>query len=110
MDNTLLLKEVLGMSTFMQLHAAIDNGKNHSESILNCHRYRGEKLNKFVSSSSKRRKCMKDVIISTVYDTPEEIEDTVLRTGPPSTLKHRSAKFLGGGVLYSKPDLDTNDS
>lgn len=55
-------------------------------------------------SSPKRRKA-KDVIISTVYDNPEEEEDTVLRTAPPTVLKHRAAnpgqkvKFWKGGTL-----------
>lgn len=34
-------------------------------------------------------------MISTVYDKPEEAEDTILRTAPPTVLKHRAA--VAGG-------------
>ncbi len=66
--------------------------------IIQC-RYRGEKLSSNSVSSSKRRK-MKDVIISTVYDKPEEEETTILRTAPPTVLKHRNIQFLEGGILH----------
>lgn len=58
--------------------------------------YRGEKVNRY----AKRRKAMKDVIISTVYDRPEEEETTILRTGPPTVLKHRTkgVQFREGGM------------
>ena len=66
---------------------------------IQCHSYRGEKLNRHFSAP-KRRKAMKDVIISTVYDRPEEEETTILRTGPPTVLKHRTkgVEFHEGGV------------
>ncbi len=32
---------------------------------------------------------MKNTLISTVYDNPEEEESTVLRTAPPTVLKHK---------------------
>ena len=75
--------------------------------------YRGEKLDRF-PSAHKRKKLMKDVLISTVYDEPEEVEDTQLRSGPSTTLKHRTTyhhqqpqhaqhrdtvQFLGAGTL-----------
>lgn len=52
---------------------------------------------------------MKDVVISTVYDQPEEQESTVLRTAPPTVLKHRQQiQFTGGTMLepnrVSEPD------
>ena len=58
---------------------------------------------------------MKNTLISTVYDKPQEEESTLLRTAPPTVLKHSEVKhttqlkhaytdveFLEGGVL--KPD------
>ena len=50
----------------------------------------------------------KDVIISTVYDKPEEEEDTILRTAPLTVLKHRATSWptrglhKQGGVKFSK--------
>ena len=65
-------------------------------------RYHGEKLDRHAPSSKKQR-VSRDVIISTVYDKPEEEQDTVLRRAPPRTIKYREAvKFLRGGV--QKPD------
>lgn len=40
---------------------------------------------------------MKDVLISTVYDNPAEVEDTILRTAPPTVLKHRARRAAGHG-------------
>ena len=46
---------------------------------------------------------MKDVIISTIYDKPEEVQSTILRSAPPSTLKHRAAvSFRRGGLLKNE--------
>lgn len=58
---------------------------------------------------------MKDVIISTVYDRPEEEESTILRTAPPSVLKHREVRFMEGGLLRpntgdSTPTCDEHGS
>lgn len=75
--------------------------------LLLC-RYRGEKLNRYVSSP-KRRKAAKDVIISTVYDRPEEVKDSVPRTAPPTVLKHRQVKFLRGKQKLI-PDSPAADS
>ena len=70
-------------------------------------RYRGEKLDRTaVSASKRRRRATKDVIISTVYDRVEEEEDTILRSGPPTLLKHRQqiqrhtekVEFKGAGT------------
>ena len=66
-------------------------------------RYRGEKLDR--SSVPKQKRSRKDAIISTVYDKPDEEEDTILRTAPPTVIKHRThdaaggMKFCGGGVF-----------
>ena len=70
-------------------------------------RYQGEKIDRHVPLSKRKRKQMKDVIISTVYDRQEEEENTVLRTAPPTILKHREIQFIGGGLL--KP-ADTSDN
>lgn len=55
---------------------------------------------------------MKNTLISTVYDKPQEEESTLLRTAPSRVLKHSAAKqrpdlkyahtdveFLEGGLL-----------
>lgn len=81
--------------------------------VLSIYSYRGEKLNRSIPSA-KRRKATKDVLISTIYDRPSEQEDTVLRTGPPSTLKYRTmpaaalnqVQFLKGEVLKTSSDSD----
>ena len=65
-------------------------------------RYHGEKLDRRAPSSKKQR-ASRDVIVSTVYDKPEEEKDTIFRTAPSRTIKYREAvKFRSGGVL--KPD------
>jgi len=64
-------------------------------------RYRGEKLDR-MQGSSKKQKLMKDVIISTVYDKPVEHTSTILRSAPPTVLKHRSVAFKEGGVLLQE--------
>ena len=30
----------------------------------------------------------REVLISTIYDKPDEVKDTLLRRGPPTTLKY----------------------
>lgn len=78
-------------------------------------------MNRYVSSP-KRRKVAKEVIISTVYDKPEEEESTILRTALPTVLKHRATthamdthgrlgvkvKFSKGGTLEAGRDSDRN--
>ena len=64
-------------------------------------RYRGEKLSR-LQGSAKKQKLMKDVIISTVYDKPLEHSSTLLRSAPPTVLKHRSVAFKEGGVLLQE--------
>ncbi len=62
--------------------------------------YRGEKLESLPVRKRHRQQASKDVIISTVYDKPEEEESTPYRTAPVRTIKYReSVKFKGGGVL-----------
>ncbi|XP_043940106.1 G patch domain-containing protein 3 isoform X2 [Protopterus annectens] len=49
--------------------------------------YHGEKLQTFVTAKKPRR----DIVISTIYDQPEEIdkEDQLLRRQPPTSMKYR---------------------
>ena len=71
----------------------------HFVHILKLHSYRGEKLNRDVPAA-KKRQATKDVVISTVYDRPDEEQDTPLRSAPPRTIKYReTVKFRDGGVL-----------
>ena len=51
-------------------------------------RYRGDKL-LIPTSGSKKVLKTKDVLISTVYDKPEEEIDTLARRAPTMTLKYR---------------------
>ena len=44
------------------------------------------------------RRPTKEVLISTIYDKPDEEQDTVLRRAPTTTLKFRD-KFVSGGLL-----------
>ena len=54
------------------------------------HSYHGEKLDITAISSRKRRhRSTRDVLISTVYDQPNELADTTLRSAPPTTIKYR---------------------
>lgn len=71
---------------------------------LFCSSYRGEKLERHARASTNKRKLMKDVIISTVYDKPEEVPSTILRSAPPTTLKHRTVSFQTGGILKKEED------
>lgn len=65
--------------------------------------YYGEKLIRHAPEAKRKRKATRDVIISTVYDKPEEEENTVLRTAPSRTIKYRQeVKFVAGASL--KPD------
>lgn len=70
-----------------------------------CNSYHGEKLERLApTSSTKKKKLMKDVIISTVYDKPEEVSSNILRSAPSHTLKHRAVIFQGGGLLKQAED------
>lgn len=73
--------------------------------------YHGEVLDRHILSAKRKKMAStRDVIISTVYDRPDELKDTVLRSAPANTLKYtgpyiRQVQFLTGGLL-NKPDLN----
>lgn len=72
--------------------------------------YYGEKLIRHAPEAKRRRKATRDVIISTVYDKPEEEESTVLRTAPPRTIKYRQeVKFVAGASLRPDSTSHTTD-
>lgn len=60
-------------------------------------RYRGEKLSHTVVTVPNRRPT-REVLISTIYDRPDEEQDTVFRKAPTTTIKFRD-KFVSGGLL-----------
>jgi len=69
--------------------------------------YRGEKLDRHVPAA-KKHQATKDVVISTIYDRPDEEQDTPLRRAPPRTIKYRETVKFQDGV--QQRDIQSNKS
>ena len=69
--------------------------------------YRGEKLSRQVPAA-KRQRSTRDVLISTVYDRPDEEQSTEMRSAPPTTIKYRDpVKFVASSSLRPQTELNS---